>query len=210
MACRSGRALAGGLRACPLIQASCLPDTTLPPGLRTLAYRGRTELPFDASTVGATQPIMLDTTVYLDALKSLGLPKAIQTLLVRNVVLHCAIACAELAVSTGHLDPAHSQTAAHRAPLVRHPAAHDAGADRCPQRGRLDRGGCHCWYSRAGSVYARENRRAVLNDALMLLTATEAGAMLISRNIRHMDLLLRFRPDAQVLLYDRPGSLRSA
>jgi hypothetical protein len=27
--------------------------------------------------------------------------------------------------------------------------------------------------------------------------------VLISRNIRHMDLLLRFRPDAQVLLYDR-------
>jgi hypothetical protein len=52
--------------------------------------------------------------------------------------------------------------------------------------------------------YAREARRAVLHDALMLLTALEAGAALISRNVRHMDLLLRFRPDAQVLLYDRP------
>ncbi|HET6237020.1 MAG TPA: hypothetical protein VFE41_18960 [Acetobacteraceae bacterium] len=38
----------------------------------------------------------------------------------------------------------------------------------------------------------------------MLLTAMEAGATLISRNVRHMDLLLRFRPDARGLLYDRP------
>ena len=52
--------------------------------------------------------------------------------------------------------------------------------------------------------YAREGRRTVLNDALMLLTAVQARAALISRNIRHMDLLLRFRPDAEVVLYDRP------
>jgi hypothetical protein len=53
-------------------------------------------------------------------------------------------------------------------------------------------------------AYAREDRRAVLHDALMLLAAIGADAVLISRNIRHMDLLLRFRPDARVLLYDRP------
>ena len=54
--------------------------------------------------------------------------------------------------------------------------------------------------------YPRENRRALLNDALMLLAAVEAGAVLISRNIRDMDLLLRFRPEASVLLYDRPAT----
>jgi hypothetical protein len=51
--------------------------------------------------------------------------------------------------------------------------------------------------------YAREARRAVLHDAMMLLTAVEAGAVLISRNVRDMDLLLRFWPNARVLLYDR-------
>ena len=51
--------------------------------------------------------------------------------------------------------------------------------------------------------YAREARRAVLHDAMMLLTAVEAGSVLISRNVRDMDLLLRFWPDARVLLYDR-------
>ena len=74
---------------------------------RTLAYRPRNELPFDAGTVGAATRVMLDTTVYLDALKPRGLPETIARLVARNVVLHCAIACAELAVSVGHLDPAH-------------------------------------------------------------------------------------------------------
>jgi hypothetical protein len=52
--------------------------------------------------------------------------------------------------------------------------------------------------------YAREARRALLHDAMMVLTAVEARAVLISRNVRDMDLLLRFWPKAQILLYDRP------
>jgi hypothetical protein len=86
--------------------------------IRTLAYRARAELPFDAGAVGGGTPVMLDTTVYLDALKPPGLPTAIATLVARNVVLHCSIACAELAVSVGHLDPSHAQTARHPAPLI--------------------------------------------------------------------------------------------
>jgi predicted nucleic acid-binding protein len=172
---------------------------------RTLAYRRRTELPFDAAAVGGATPIMLDTTVYLDAFKAPGLPAAIATLVARNVVLHSAIACAELAVSVGHLDPAHPRTAAHRTPLVETlwrmapsriiaPSA-DAWTESALIAGILAR----------IQGYQRESRREVLNDALMLLTALEAGAALISRNVHHMDLLLRFRPDAQVLLYDRPA-----
>jgi predicted nucleic acid-binding protein len=171
---------------------------------RTLSYRGRDELPFDAGAVAAATPVMLDTTVYLDALKPPGLPTAVATLVARDVVLHCSIACAELAVSVGHLDPAHRLTAMHRAPLIEilsriaptrvvAPSA-DAWTEAAIIAGILAR----------IQGYAREARRAVLHDALMLLTALEAGAALISRNVRHMDLLLRFRPDAQVLLYDRP------
>jgi hypothetical protein len=51
----------------------------------------------------------------------------------RNVVLHCSIACAELAVSVGHVDPAHQLSARHRAPPIER-AAHgfvDAFSIRC-------------------------------------------------------------------------------
>ena len=173
---------------------------------RTLACRHRDELPFDAAIVAATTPIMLDTTVYLDALRPSGLPGPIQALLARNIVLHCAIACAELAVSIGHLDPAHPKTLAHRAPLV------EIMRRMAPTR--IIAPPANAWTEAAliaGILariqgYAREARRTLLNDALMLLTAITAGAVLISRNIRHMDLLLRFRPDARLLFYDRPVS----
>jgi predicted nucleic acid-binding protein len=148
---------------------------------------------------------MLDTTVYLDASKAPGLPDAIVALISRHVVLHCAIACAELAVSTGHLDPAHPRTAGNRAPLI------DILSRMAPSR--IVAPSADAWTEAAIitgilariQAYPRENRRALLNDALLLLTAIETGAALISRNIRHMDLLLRFKPDAPVLLYDRPA-----
>lgn len=172
--------------------------------IRTLAYRAQAELPFDAGAVGGGTPVMLDTTVYLDALKPPGLPTAIATLVARNVVLHCSIACAELAVSVGHLDPSHAQTARHRAPLI------DILSRMAPTR--IVAPDADSWTEAAiiaGILariqgYAREGRRTVLNDALMLLTAVQSRAALVSRNIRHMDLLLRFRPDAEVVLYDRP------
>jgi len=160
--------------------------------------------------VGAGTPVLLDTTVYIDALKPLGLPAPIGALAARSVVLHCAVACAELAVSIGHLDPGHPRTAAHRAPLIETltrmaptrivAPSPDAWTEAALIAGILARTQGH----------ARENRRGLLNDALMLLTAIEAGAVLISRNVRDMDLLLRFRTDARVLLYDlTPAALHS-
>ena len=50
--------------------------------------------------------------------------------------------------------------------------------------------------------YSKDGRRKLLNDALLLLSADEAGAVLVSRNIRDMDLLLQLKPDARVVLYE--------
>lgn len=169
----------------------------------TLAYRARRDLPFDAEAVGAATLVMLDTTVYLDALKAPGLPEPIAALVARNVVLHSAIACAELAVSIGHLDPAHPQTAAHRAPLVEILLRMAPGRIVAPSADAWTEAALVAGILARIQGYGRESRRAVLHDALMLLTAIEAGATLISGNVRDMDLLLRFRPDALVLLYER-------
>jgi hypothetical protein len=43
--------------------------------------------------------------------------------------------------------------------------------------------------------------RALLNETLLFLCAQEHAAILLSSNIVDMDILLRFRPDARVLLY---------
>jgi hypothetical protein len=47
----------------------------------------------------------------------------------------------------------------------------------------------------------RESRRRLLNDALIFLCAGAHGAVLVSGNVADIDILLRFRPDIQVLLY---------
>jgi hypothetical protein len=40
-----------------------------------------------------------------------------------------------------------------------------------------------------------------LNDALLFLTAAATGAILISRNLKDLDLLLQMKPGVGVLLY---------
>jgi hypothetical protein len=50
---------------------------------------------------------------------------------------------------------------------------------------------------------AKADRRRLLNDALLFLTAAETGAILISRNLKDLDLLLQMKPGVGVLLYIR-------
>jgi hypothetical protein len=52
--------------------------------------------------------------------------------------------------------------------------------------------------------HAKSARRDLLLDALLFVSAIELGCVLVSRNIRHMDLLSQLRPEAQLLLYERP------
>lgn len=171
--------------------------------VRPILRRDRATLPFDAAAVAPTDRIMLDTTVYLDALKAPGLPAAIARLVATNALLHSSVAAAELAVSTGHLDPADARTPIYRQPLV------DTLDSMAPSS--IVSPSADAWIEAAAIAgicarihgYAKQDRRKLLHDALIFLSATEVGAVLISRNIKDMDLLLNFRPAARILLYDR-------
>jgi hypothetical protein len=175
-----------------------------PDGLRApLAYRDRSVLPFDSRALSPSLPLMLDTTCYIDALHTGGLPSAIQALLVDRSVLHSAVARAELAVTIGILDPRHPGTANNlrviretlerMAPSSIVSPSPQAWADAAVATGIL---------ARLLGI-AKDARRALLNDALLFESAREARAVLVSRNIRHLDLLLQLDPTVQVLLYDR-------
>ena len=166
-----------------------------------LFHRTRAELPFDAARLPPTLAVMPDTTVYIDGLQG-RLPAVVSQLLVERQILHSAAACAELAISLGHLDPAHEDTMRHAVPLLdtlRHmppervlaPSA-DAWIEASLMAGTLAR----------TQGYAKEQRRQLLHDAILFLAAGEAGAVLLSRNLRDMDLLLQLRPGARVLLYE--------
>jgi len=72
--------------------------------------------------------------------------------------------------------------------------------------GTLARTQLHLARPKSGLSTAEEccqkgKRRKLLNDVLIVLTARERGAILVSSNVADMDLLLRFRPDTRLLLY---------
>jgi predicted nucleic acid-binding protein len=144
---------------------------------------------------------MLDTTVYVDGRR---LPPPVAAVVARNMIFHSATSLAELAISIGHLDPGDPRTPRTRQSI-------DEIMERAEPT-RIIAPSPDVWTEAAvlTGILARiqsvpkQDRRRLLNDALILLTAAEVGATLISRNISDMDLLLQIKPDVSVLLYDMP------
>ena len=99
--------------------------------------------------------------------------------------------------------PAHPRTARHRAPLIEILSRIAPTRIVAPSANAWTEAAVVAGILARTQGYAREARRAVLHDAMMVLTAVEARAVLVSRNVRDMDLLLQFSPHAKVLLYDR-------
>jgi hypothetical protein len=181
----------------------------------TLRYRADRALPFDPAAAPAL-PLLLDTTFYLH--RSAGkLPEGIRALIAsrQHMVHNCAVACAEPAISMGLLDPADPRTEAATSAIQAHldhmtvdrmvaPSttawieaallagilARTQGLAVPKRRLTADQECCQ-----------RGRRRELLLDALIYVTAVEENMLLISANIRHMDLLLQLQPTGNVLLY---------
>jgi predicted nucleic acid-binding protein len=168
----------------------------------TLAYRRNAELPYDLTALAPEAVLMLDTTVYIDAQQA-KLPKDLAARIAGGEILHSAVALGEIAANLGLLDPGHAGTSSVT------PALLDTLGNADPPR--ILPPSAEAWLE--ASVMAgilartqhlpRESRRKLLNDALVFLGAAEAGAVLVSRNSKDMDLLLQLRADARVLLYVR-------
>ena len=182
---------------------------------RPFPRRHDSALPFDPAALPSDLPLMLDTTVYVHRLQN-KIPPPIHALVEARPILHCAVAVAEIAISAGIMDPTHATTARYRTPLLgllhgisaldmRAPGP-AAWAEAGMLAGILARTQFGLAQSRtalgSGAVeQQRESRRRLLNDALIFLCAGEHGAILVSGNVADIDVLLRFRPDSQVLLY---------
>ncbi len=168
----------------------------------TLAYRLPDELPRDLSAVGVDAPLMLDTTVYIDAQKA-KLPTDLAVRLAGADIRHSAVALGEIAAAIGLLNPGHPGT----------PAVSQVLRDtlRKADPTRIIAPSPETWLEAslmAGILahtqhLSKDSRRKLLNDALVFLTAGEAQAVLVSRNGKDLDLLLRLRPDVSVLVYDQ-------
>ena len=186
--------------------------------MATLRYRRDVDLPFDPDAAPAL-PLLLDTTVYLD--RSAGrLPRNIRKLIAarQHLVYNCGVVCAELAISVGLLNPADLRTAgtitadhAHMDQMEKDktvaPSA-EAWTEAAVLAGILARTQGLAVAKRSltptRACCQEGRRRELLLDALLYMTAIEKNMLLLSGNIRHMDLLMQLRPAANVLLY-RPS-----
>ena len=131
----------------------------------TLAYRSRAELPYDGAIHSADTPILIDTTVYIDAQVADRLPPAIRRRLALGPLVHSAVAVSELIANIGLLDPAHAGTPGVRAAL-------EAVVARIPPE-QIIEPGSSVWFEAAAisgilartQGFAAADRRKLLNDA---------------------------------------------
>jgi hypothetical protein len=176
-------------------------DAALPEAKRTLRHRPRSALPMDPSVVPDDAILLLDTTVYIDGVKRVGLPPGIEALLANHIVCHSPLCVGELAFGFGRLDPAHPETARNRAAIT-------AMLQRLSGERMVDPS--PAGWAKAGVLagslartqgFALDRRRALFIDAALFVTAQETGLTLVSGNLSDMDLLLQVGGSASVLLY---------
>jgi predicted nucleic acid-binding protein len=159
-------------------------------------------LPYDLASVARDAVLMLDTTVYIDAQKA-KLPHDLAARIATAEILHSAVALGEIAASLGLLDPAHPGTPAVTRVLLETLARADPARTAPPSTEAWLEASVMAGILARTQHLAKESRRKLLNDALVFVSAGEAGAVLVSRNAKDMDLLLQLSPDVSVLLYDQ-------
>ncbi|WP_372426380.1 type II toxin-antitoxin system VapC family toxin [Salinarimonas chemoclinalis] len=185
---------------------------------RSLAYRERGVLPFDAADVPQL-PLLLDTTVYVDRLQG-RLPPELAPLLTLRAIRHSSVACAELTITLGMLDPAHSGTPQVASAIANVLSTIDMSRTVEPSAEAFIEAGMLAGILARTQGLARPKkslspaerccqegrRRAVLNDALIYMSAIESESLLLSRNTRDLDLLQQLKPSWNLLLYDAVGA----
>jgi predicted nucleic acid-binding protein len=144
--------------------------------------------------------LLYDTTVYIDILQG-RFPQQGEAMLRATEAWHSPVTEAELAASCGLLDPAHFQTRQ----IIEQVAA---VIDRRPSY-RTITPDSEVWWE-AGILsgiltrlqgYGKEQRRRVLNDALLFATGRKHGCAVLTRNIRDFDFLEQVDPSGKVLFY---------
>jgi predicted nucleic acid-binding protein len=144
--------------------------------------------------------LLYDTTVYIDILQG-RFPQHGEAMLRASEAWHSTVTEAELAATCSLLDPAHSQTPQIIEQVV-------AVIDRRPSYRTITPDG-EIWREAgllSGTLariqgYGREQRRRVLNDALLFATARKYGCAVLSRNVRDFDLLQQLGPSGRVMFY---------
>ncbi len=168
---------------------------------KQLACRDRSRLGFLKSLRPPLPKLLLDTTVYIDALQG-RLPDDVEIALRAGSLWHSTVTEAELAALAGLLDPAHPDTAGAIAQVAASIDARPAHRILTPDRETWREAGILAGLMARLQGYGRNGRRQALNDALLFLSAAKNGCAVLTRNVSDFDLLTQLDARGQAVFYD--------
>ena len=168
---------------------------------RGLAYRDRSRTRFLSSLKPPFPKLLLDTTVYIDALQA-RLPDDTQIALRTASLWHSTVTEAELAALAGLLDPAHPDTARVIAQVAASVELRPEHRILTPDRDTWREAGILAGLLARLQHYGKNERRKALNDALIFLTAAKNGCVVLTRNVSDFDLLMQLDERGQAVFYD--------
>jgi predicted nucleic acid-binding protein len=165
-----------------------------------LKPRDQSELDFIPSTGNRPAKLLYDTTVYIDILQN-RFPQNGEVMLRAAEAWHSPVTEAELAASCGLLNPADARTRGVTEQIVaiieQRPSYRTLATD--PEIWR-EAGILSGTLARLQG-YKSDQRRRVLNDALLFATARQHGCAVLTRNVVDFDFLQQLDPSGKVLFY---------
>ena len=168
---------------------------------KELTHRDRSQLRFLSNLKPPLPKLLLDTTVYIDALQG-RLPDDTEFALRTGNLWHSSVTEADLAALAGLLDPAHPDTASVIAQVAASIELRSEHRILTPDRDTWREAGILAGLLARLQRYGKTEQRKVLNDALIFLTATKNGCVVLTRNVTDFDLLMRLDAKGQAVFYD--------
>ena len=165
-----------------------------------LKFRPESQLDFVGSTRNRPAKLLYDTTVYIDILQN-RFPRDGELMLRAAEAWHSPVTEAELAAACGLLDPAHPGTRNIVEEIARIIERRPAYRTIAPDSEIWSEAGLLSGTLARLQGYGKDQRRRILNDALLFASARKHGCAVFTRNVVDFDLLQQLDPSGKVLFY---------
>lgn len=173
------------------------------PDKRRKPLRRRDGLAFVSDDVVPAEigPVLLDTCVYLDAGKG-KLPAGAHRLLADSLLFHSSVGIAEITYAFGRLDPTHPDTPATLLFLKEVLARVRTYRTLAPDRDAYVEAGIITGTLMRIQGLPAPERRKLLQDVLIFLTACRIGYPVLTANTKDFDLIQQLALRGEVIYYN--------
>lgn len=162
--------------------------------------RAESDLDFLGSTRHRAAKLLYDTTVYVDILQN-RFPQDGERMLRATEAWHSPVTEAELAAACGMLDPAHPGTRQIVEKIQKIIERRSTYRIITPDAEIWREAGILSGVLARLQGYGKDQRRRILNDALLFASARKYGCIVLTRNLTDFDFLQQLDSSGRVLFY---------